>query len=146
LGFSVGIVRKFVTKSVRMMIATVNDPAATGLVSDLGTFAQMVDVPDATSVAEMATAIADIGSLDILVNNAGTTHLPKPMEEVAEDEFDHVFAVNAKLVFLNARAFVPEMKARDSGAILTVGSTVDLPPWTNINLVHCRQVMDDHGD
>lgn len=70
---------------------------------------------------------------DILINNAGITHLPKPMEEVDEDEFDRVLAVNAKSVYLAARCFNPAMKARGSGAILNIASTAGLSPRPNLN-------------
>ena len=48
--------------------------------------------------------------VDILVNNAGTTHLPAPMETIKEDEFDRVFNVNCKSVYLTAKQFVPHLK------------------------------------
>jgi len=68
------------------------------------------------------------GQIDILVNNAGITHLPQPMEEVSEAEFDRVLAVNAKSVFLTARHIVPLMKAAGRGAILNVASTAGVSP------------------
>ena len=66
--------------------------------------------------------------LDILVNNAGVTHLPAPLEEIAEAEFDRVLRVNAKSVYLTARHLVPAMKARGAGAILNIASTAGLSP------------------
>ena len=73
-------------------------------------------------------ALAAFGDLDILVNNAGITHLPKPMDTVTEEEFDRVYAVNMKSVYLTAQALVPGMKARGRGAILNVASTAGLSP------------------
>jgi 3-oxoacyl-[acyl-carrier protein] reductase len=67
------------------------------------------------------------------VNNAGITHLPKSMEEVTEEEFDRVLAVNAKSVFLTARHLVPAMKAAGRGAILNVASTAGLSPRPRLN-------------
>lgn len=72
--------------------------------------------------------VAGLGGLDILVNNAGITHLPKPMDTVTEEEFDRVYAVNMKSVYLTAQALVPGMKARGRGAILNVASTAGLSP------------------
>jgi len=96
--------------------------------------AQEVNVADGASVAAMTKAAhAALGKIDILVNNAGTTHLPMPLEEVSEDEFDKVFAVNAKSVYLTAREIVPLMKAAGSGAILNVASTAGLSPRPNLN-------------
>ncbi len=133
-GFGAGIVRKFAAEGARVMVADLNGDAAATIATEVGGIAQVVDVADRDSVATMAQAAqAAFGTLDILVNNAGITHLPKPMEEVDEDEFDRVLAVNAKSVYLTARAFVPGMKAAGTGAILNVASTAGLSPRPNLN-------------
>jgi len=91
------------------------------------------NVADGASVAAMAAfAIKEFGTVDILVNNAGITHMPKPMEEVTEEEFDRVFAVNCKSVYLTARELVPHMTQK-GGAILNVASTAGLSPRPRLN-------------
>ncbi|CAD0184353.1 4-formylbenzenesulfonate dehydrogenase TsaC1/TsaC2 [Ruegeria sp. THAF57] len=135
-GFGAGIVRKFLSEGARVMIADINGDAAYDMADSLGTqaFAQQVNVADGPSVQDMAAAAADrLGPLDILVNNAGVTHLPTPLEAVTEEDFDRVFAVNMKSVYLTARAFVPQMKTRGAGAILNVASTAGLSPRPNLN-------------
>ncbi|WP_171131879.1 MULTISPECIES: SDR family oxidoreductase [unclassified Ruegeria] len=131
-GFGAGIVQKFLAEGARVVIADINGAAAADLADQLGpqATAQQVDVGDAASVQAMADAS---GPIDILVNNAGVTHLPTPLEDVTEDDFDRVFTVNMKSVYLTARAFVPAMKARGSGAILNVASTAGLSPRPNLN-------------
>ncbi|MFN6951429.1 MAG: glucose 1-dehydrogenase, partial [Albidovulum sp.] len=81
----------------------------------------------------IAAAAKAFGAIDILVNNAGVTHLPAPLEEVTEADFDRVFAVNCKSVYLTARFVVPMMKARGTGAILNVASTAGLSPRPRLN-------------
>jgi 3-oxoacyl-[acyl-carrier protein] reductase len=81
----------------------------------------------------IATAQDRFGKVDILVNNAGVTHLPAYMEDVTEDDFDRVFAVNCKSVYLAARALVPAMKQAGSGAILNVASTAGVSPRPRLN-------------
>ena len=135
-GFGAGIVQKFLAEGARVMIADINGEAASNMASAVGTnaIAQRVDVSDAASVQAMAHAVSEeFGKLDILVNNAGVTHLPAPLEDVDDDEFDRVFAVNMKSVYLTARAFVPQMKTRGAGAILNVASTAGLSPRPNLN-------------
>ncbi|WP_339755947.1 SDR family oxidoreductase [uncultured Hoeflea sp.] len=130
-GFGTGIVRKFLSEGARVAIADINAGAAQDLASELGdqAFAVMVDVSSNDSVAAMAKLVLErFDGLDILVNNAGITHLPAPMEEISEDDFDRVFAVNAKSVFLTARHFVPVMKQKRAGAILNVASTAGVSP------------------
>jgi len=133
-GFGAGIVRKFLAEGAQVMIADINGEGAARLADDLGAFACAVDVSDAASVQGMAQAAErTFGVPDIVVNNAGITHLPQPLEEVTEADFDRVFAVNCKSVYLTARAFVPGMKARGSGAILNLASTAggSPRPWLN---------------
>jgi len=130
-GFGEGIVRKFLAEGARVAIADINAAAAQDLALELGdqTFAVTVDVSSNDSVAAMAkTVLERFGGLDILVNNAGITHLPAAMEDISEEDFDRVLAVNAKSVFLTARHFVPVMKQKGSGAILNVASTAGVSP------------------
>ncbi|MDO5611726.1 MAG: glucose 1-dehydrogenase [Paracoccus sp. (in: a-proteobacteria)] len=133
-GFGAGIVRKFVAEGARVMIADLNAEAAARIAAETGGIAQQVDVADGASVAAMAqAAVKAMSRIDILVNNAGITHLPTPLEDVAEDEFDRVFAVNCKSVYLTARALVPQMKAAGAGAIINVASTAGLSPRPRLN-------------
>lgn len=133
-GFGAGIARIFAREGATVMVADINAGAATAIAAEIGGIAQTVDVANGPSVAAMAKAARDAwGRIDILVNNAGITHLPKPMEEVTEDEFDRVLAVNAKSVYLTAREIVPGMKAAGTGAILNIASTAGLSPRPRLN-------------
>lgn len=128
-GFGAGIARRFAAEGARVIVADINEAAAQAVAAEIGGIAQAVDVARDASVAAMAQAAHDaFGSLDILVNNAGITHLPQPMEDVSEEEFDRVLAVNAKSVYLTARHFVPRMKAAGGGAILNIASTAGVSP------------------
>ena len=134
-GFGAGIVRKFAAEGARVLVVDINADGAAAMAGEVGNGALSIacNVADGASVAEMAVfAIKEFGQVDILVNNAGITHLPKPMEDVTEDEFDRVFAVNCKSVYLTARALVPHMKAK-GGAILNVASTAGLSPRPRLN-------------
>ncbi len=132
-GFGAGIARKFAAEGARVMVADINADAAQVIADEIGGLAWQVDVASGESVAAMAAAAARLGPVDILVNNAGITHLPTPLEAVSEAEFDRVFAVNCRSVFLTARCFVPGMKARARGAILNVASTAGLSPRPRLN-------------
>ena len=129
-GFGAGIARRFAAEGARVMVADINAEAAKVIADEIGGIAQGVDVGKGESVAAMAAAAeaAFGGAPDILVNNAGVTHLPAYMEDVSEADFDRVMLVNAKSVYLTARALVPGMKARKSGAILNVASTAGVSP------------------
>ncbi len=135
-GFGAGIVTSFLNAGARVMIADINGTAASVMAEGLGDMAvaHQVDVSDGTSVEWMAqTAVAKMGHVDILVNNAGITHLPTPLEDVSEEDFDRVLNVNVKSVYLTAKSLVPHMKSRAAGAILNVASTAGLSPRPNLN-------------
>jgi len=129
-GFGAGIARKFIAEGAKVMIADLNIDAA----AELGAEAIKTDVSSDADVQALVKATLDaFGRVDILVNNAGTTHLPGPMENVTEDDFDKVFAVNCKSVYLTAKHIVPLMKAQGSGAILNVASTAGVSPRPRLN-------------
>ncbi len=133
-GFGAGIARVFAREGATVMVADINGDAAQAIAEEVGGIAQVVDVAQGASVAAMAkAALAAWGRIDILVNNAGITHLPMPLEDVSEEEFDRVLAVNAKSVYLTAREIVPHMKAAGTGAILNVASTAGLSPRPRLN-------------
>jgi len=128
-GFGAGIVRKFAAEGARVTVADINADAAQAVASETGGTPLTMDV---TSLADWERLAAQ-GPWDILVNNAGTTHLPQPMEQVSEEEFDRVFAVNGKSIYLSARTVVAAMKARGMGAVLNVASTAGVSPRPNLN-------------
>ncbi|WP_417808458.1 SDR family oxidoreductase [Thioclava sp.] len=133
-GFGAGIARRFAAEGAQVMVADLNKEAAQSVADEVGGIACEVDVSRDASVKAMAQAAQEAwGRIDILVNNAGITHLPKPMEDVSEDEFDRVLAVNAKSVYLCARHIVPLMKAAGTGAILNVASTAGVSPRPNLS-------------
>jgi 3-oxoacyl-[acyl-carrier protein] reductase len=130
-GFGEGIVRRFVAEGARVIIVDLNGEAAQALAAELGerTRAFTADVSKGADIAALAEAA---GAVDILVNNAGIGHLPQPLDGLPEDQFDRLFAVNAKSVYLTARHFVPGMKARGKGAILNIASTGGVSPRPNL--------------
>jgi 3-oxoacyl-[acyl-carrier protein] reductase len=128
-GFGAGIARKFAAEGARVAIADINAGAAAELAKELYAVALEVNVASDASVKAMTDeAVKAFGRIDILVNNAGIGHVPQPLETLSEDEFDRLFAVNAKSVYLTARHIVPLMKAAAGGAILNVASTGGVSP------------------
>ena len=135
-GFGKGIVKKFIAEGANVMVADINIDAANSVAESLGSQAQAcrTDVSSSTDIQELVkSTVAAFGSVDILINNAGITHLPMPMEEVSEEDFDKVFMVNAKSVYLTAKFIVPLMKAQGTGAILNVASTGGVSPRPNLS-------------
>jgi 3-oxoacyl-[acyl-carrier protein] reductase len=130
-GFGRGIAEAFAAEGCRVMIADINTSAAAKVASEIGEAAVpfTADVTNRADVALMIeTASKTFDGLDILVNNAGTTHRNKPLMEVTEDEFDRVYAVNVKSLYLTTLAVVPELMKRGGGSIINVASTAGIRP------------------
>ena len=135
-GFGAGIARKFIAEGASVLLADINLEAAQTMAEELGTAAIAcgVDVSKAADVQNLSKrAMEAFGRIDILVNNAGITHTPQPMEDVSEELFDRVFAVNAKSVFLSAKYIIPIMKAQGHGVVLNVASTAGVSPRPNLS-------------
>lgn len=135
-GFGAGIVDKFVAEGARVLVADIQGDKAAAKAREVGNAATAceVDVSQSDSVAEMVkTAIDAFGHVDCLVNNAGITHLPTPMEDVDEEMFDRVLAVNVKSIYLGAKHLVPHMKKRGTGNIVNVASTAGISPRPRLN-------------
>jgi NADP-dependent 3-hydroxy acid dehydrogenase YdfG len=100
------------------------DAAAAGIGS--GAVPVVCDVTDAAAVAAMAEFVADAtgGAPDVLVNNAGLFPLA-PLDLMAPEEFARTLDVNLVAPFRVLRAFLPAMKRRGSGHVVTIGSVAD---------------------
>ncbi|MEO6031000.1 MAG: glucose 1-dehydrogenase, partial [Burkholderiaceae bacterium] len=135
-GFGEGIARKFVAEGAKVLIADRDAAGGARVAKALGPNAHSlcVDVANALDVTSMLDAAQDLfGGLHILVNNAGVTHLPQSLEEVSEDDFDRILAVNVKAIYLAAKAVVPRFKAqwqgaKSQGVILNIASTAGVSP------------------
>lgn len=71
--------------------------------------------------AVCAKAVSHFGRIDTLVNNAGILTL-KTVDETTEAEWDLIFDINAKGVFLGIKAVLPGMKLAGGGSIVNISS------------------------
>jgi 3-oxoacyl-[acyl-carrier protein] reductase len=86
-------------------------------------FALYVDVTDAATVKEMASAaLARMGQIDVLVNNAGIIGPVGPLAEVSEEGWARVMAVNLTGTFLCCKAVLPIMLEQGYGRIVNIAS------------------------
>jgi 3-oxoacyl-[acyl-carrier protein] reductase len=130
-GFGEGIAKKFVAEGAKVVVADRDGEGALRAAAKLGAAALGVraDVTVAADVKAMIDAAYErFGGLHILVNNAGVGHLPQPLEDLAEDEFDRILAVNVKAIYRAAKEVVPRFKAQKKGVILNVASTAGVSP------------------
>jgi 3-oxoacyl-[acyl-carrier protein] reductase len=130
-GFGLGIAEIFAREGARVACLDLKAEIAEAAAKRFGGggIAICADVSKRDDVERAArTVIEAFGRVDIVVNNAGTTHRNKPLTEVEEAEFDRIFAVNVKSIFLAAQAFVPHMREHGGGVFINVGSTAAIRP------------------
>jgi 3-oxoacyl-[acyl-carrier protein] reductase len=125
------IAETYAREGARVALADLNAEAAKSAARAIGNnaIALRCDVSKKADVDGMIEeTLAAFGGLDILVNNAGATHVNKPMLEIGEAEFDRIFAVNVKGIFLACQAVVPVLRKQGGGVIVNIGSTAGLRP------------------
>ena len=89
------------------------------------------DVAEDAAIRAMLREVgAGFGKLDALINNAGTTTevRPKDFDALSVEEWDRIFAVNVRSVFLVTRAAVPLLRKASAPAIVNTASIVGLRP------------------
>lgn len=138
-GFGLGIVKKFLEEDVAgIVVLDLDLPGSAGpaLERDSGGRVKFVAgnvVVEADWRRALAAAVDTYGRLDVVVNNAGVSYTNKPTLEVSEQDFDRVFAVNVKGVFLSAQVVLPHLIAQKTGgAFIQISSTAALRPRPNL--------------
>jgi 3-oxoacyl-[acyl-carrier protein] reductase len=83
---------------------------------------------DLTRKAAVQALVAEHGPFDILVHSAGGVcgQVGRPLEEVSEEDWDAIVAINMKAGFLLAQALAPGMKAKKFGRLVLISSGAGL--------------------
>ena len=120
-GIGRGIVEAFVTEGAEVHAADIN-PAVAGLSGATG------HVLDITNPIAVNALVNRIGTVDIAVHAAGgiVGRRPAPLEEVTDDDWRAIQAVNVDGAFHLARAVTPGMKATGAGRIVVISSGAGL--------------------
>ncbi len=133
-GFGEGIARRFAAVGAGVAVADINDASGqrvAGAISSAGGKAVFVhaDVTRSQDWANLVGAAQSaFGRLDVVVNNAGWTHRRKPYVEVTEAEFDRVYAINVKSIYLSALHALPVFRRQGGGAFVNIASTAGVRP------------------
>lgn len=134
-GFGAGIAACLAREGAKVMVADLDGEGAARQAAAIAaggkaeTAAIAADVSLSADVKAMVEGtVGRFGGLDILVNNAGIPQRMGPMLEVDEAQFDRIFAVNVKSIYLAALHGVPALAARGGGAIVNMASSAALRP------------------
>ena len=114
--------RELARAGAHVFVADINLESAERLAAKLSN-AQAIPL-DVTSQDSIHAAAAKIGKLEILVNNAGIGHVGNVANTEPAD-FDRLFEVNVRSVYLVTRAFLPQLLA-SRGSIVNIGSVAGL--------------------
>lgn len=127
-GIGASIASLFASRKIKVVVAEINKEAGEKTVrgiqkaGGIGLFVA-TDVSKKSDADRLVdTTIREFGRLDILVNNAGINFLTPVYEEVNEEEWDCVLAVNVKGVYFCMRSAVYPMKEQKWGRIINIGS------------------------
>jgi len=133
-GFGLGIAKRYAQEGARVVVNDIHvangERVAAEILAAGGDAAFFAgDVSSDHDVGALVRFTLDhFGDLDIVVNNAGTTHRNQPLLNVTEDEFDRIYRVNVKSLFLTARHAVPHFRAKKGGVFITIASTAGVRP------------------
>jgi len=133
-GFGEGIAMRLAEEGAKVMV---NDIHVTGAervaaaIRKAGGAAEFIQADVAVNAdwaAITKATLAAFGRIDVVVNNAGWTHRRKPLLEVTEEEFERVFAINVRSIFLSAKHVVPVFRKQGGGAFVNIASTAGVRP------------------
>lgn len=133
-GFGRATAMRFAAEGASVVVADLNEDGAARVVAEIEAAggratASLVNVAEETQVEAMILqACSDFGGVDILVNNAGYSHRQKLLWKISVEEFDAVFAVNVRGVFLGAKHVIPVMIEQGGGNIVNVASIGAIAP------------------
>lgn len=130
-GFGKAIAELYANEGAKVMVADINGQGARDVANGIGAAAAHIacDVSKKADVdAMVAETVKKFGGLDIMVNNAGYTHKNQWLLNISEEEFDRIFDVNVKAIYLATMACVPEMEKRGGGVIINTASTAGVRP------------------
>jgi 3-oxoacyl-[acyl-carrier protein] reductase len=133
-GFGEEICRQFAAQGASVVVADINASLGEKFVAALTAAGhqavfQRTDVTQTGDMAALVAAtLARFGRLDIMVNNAGISHANQPMLNVSEAEFDRIYQVNVKSLYLSAVHCVPVFRRQRRGCFINIGSTAAVRP------------------
>lgn len=96
----------------------------------------VLDVRDRQAVCQTMETLLTQFAVDILINNAGLASGLSPIDQGDLDDWDAMIDTNLKGLLYMTRAILPQMKARDKGHIINIGSMAGNTTYPNGN-VYC---------
>jgi NAD(P)-dependent dehydrogenase (short-subunit alcohol dehydrogenase family) len=135
-GIGEGIARAFHAEGAKVVCADIsgNEEKVAAELGD-GAIAVRTDVAKSEDIQNMIKAAVDaFGRLDVIVNNAGIDGEVAPFHEYKEEDFDKIWSINGRGVFLGMRYALPIMLEQgDGGSIINTASMAAMVAFPGMN-------------
>jgi NAD(P)-dependent dehydrogenase (short-subunit alcohol dehydrogenase family) len=130
-GIGKAIARAYLAEGARVVLHGLTQPEADGALAELAalgaTDAIGADISTAAGAAQLVEAAGRRGKIDILVNNVGIFSA-RPFAELTDEDWQKTFDVNVMSAVRLGRAVLPDMLARNCGAIVNIASEAGVKP------------------
>jgi NADP-dependent 3-hydroxy acid dehydrogenase YdfG len=125
-GIGAEVARRFAADGARLALVARSVEPLEALARELDALAVPCDVADQRAIVDAATRIAKLtgGAPDVVVNNAGSFTI-QPIHDTSVKQFRETLDVNLVAPFSFVRTFLPAMRTRGRGHIVTIGSIAD---------------------
>jgi 3-oxoacyl-[acyl-carrier protein] reductase len=133
-GFGEGIAERFAAEGASIIVNDLHTENGERVVRAIlakggkAAFAQGDVSKSADMKGLLEAALKHFGKLSIMVNNAGISHKNQSLLTVTEEEFDRVFAVNVKSIYLSAKHMTPYFQEQGGGCFINIASTAGVRP------------------
>ncbi len=133
-GFGAAIAQRFAADGAQVMLSDINAAGLEEVAQQINAagghcHTQLCNVAEEDAVENLVnTTLASLGGIDVLVNNAGYSHHQRLLWKISVEEFDAVFAVNVRGVFLGCKHVIPHMIEAGGGAIVNIASIGAVAP------------------
>ena len=122
-GFGLAVATRLADEGAQLVLVDRDVEALNAAAEKLNGLAVVADVSQEAEVdGYVAAAVDAFGRIDLFFNNAGIEGRMAPMTELSVADFDRVWAVNARGVFMGLRAVLKVMKPQGSGVIVNTAS------------------------
>lgn len=123
-GMGASHAKLFIEHGAKVVITDILEKEGSLMAESLGENALFLK-HDVTSLAQwqdvVAKTEAHFGPINVLINNAGIA-LSLPIDDMREEDFDKVYQINQKSVFLGMKTVAPSMRKAKGGSIINISS------------------------
>ena len=137
-GFGEATAKRFASEKARVVVSDIDGTSAAKVCDEIqkaggNAIAVACNVAVEGEVEQLVEKAAnEFGAIDVMVNNAGYSHMSRLLWKISVEEFDSVFAVNVRGVFLGCKHVIPRMIEQKRGVIVNIASVGAIAPRAGV--------------